>query len=254
MVGIKKTLREIILLRVIILLKGIMLLFILWELFAILLDHPALPEPWKIILVFGKFSSDLWIHLIRSGYRILMGIILALLIGIPIGIGIGYWGKLDKMISSVIYLIYPIPKIAFLPLVLLLFGLGDFAKIFLIGLILVFQIIVVTRDSVKSISAEYFYSIRSLGANEHQIIIHLIIPAILPNLFTALRLSIGTAIAVLFFAETFATYQGLGYYIFDAWTMFDYERMFIGIIGLSILGLIYFSVVDLVEQWVIRWK
>lgn len=235
-------------------LRGIILILILWELLALLLNHPALPEPWKIIILFNKYFAGLWIHLLRSAYRILMGITIALVIGIPIGIAIGYWEKFDKLLSPMIYLIYPIPKIAFLPLVLLLMGLGDLAKIFLIGLILVFQIIVVTRDSVKDISAEYFYSIRSLGASEHQIIFHLIIPAILPNMFTALRVSIGTAIAVLFFTETFATYQGLGYYIFDAWTMLDYERMFIGIIGLSFLGLIYFTLVDLIEQWVIRWE
>jgi NitT/TauT family transport system permease protein len=93
-----------------------------------------------------------------------------------------------------------------------------------------------------------------LGAGDGQILYHVILPAVWPTLLTALRLSIGTAIAVLFFAETFVTYQGLGYYIMDAWTMLDYEQMFLGIVGLSLLGLVFFVMVDMVERWLVRWK
>lgn len=235
-------------------LRGAALFLLVWQILAVLIHHPALPVPWKVMVLLGKYWTDLVVHFLRSGYRILFGMILALGVGVPVGIGLGYWRKFDEILSPLVYLLYPVPKIAFLPLVLLLLGLGDLAKIFLIALIVVFQVIVVIRDGVKDLPPEYFYSIRSLGAGDRQIFRHVILPAILPTLLTALRLSIGTAIAVLFFAETFATYQGLGYYILDAWTMLDYQRMFMGIVGLSLLGLCFFVAVDLVQKWLVRWK
>ncbi len=233
---------------------GIISLLILWQCLSLLINHPALPHPWRVLVLLSHYWSELLVHFIRSGYRILLGIGLALGVGIPLGISLGYWQKFDEFLSPLIYQIYPIPKSAFLPLILLLLGLGDLAKVFLISFILVFQIIVVTRDGVKDLPVEYFYSIRSLGAGHRQILYHVVIPAVLPQLLTALRLSIGTAIAVLFFAETFVTRQGLGYYILDAWTMLDYEKMFVGIVGLSILGLVFFALVDLVEKMLVRWR
>lgn len=230
------------------------MLLLLWQILAMIIHHPALPVPLRVLRLFGENAPEIGVHFLRSGYRILMGTVLALVVGVPTGIALGYWKKFDETFSPMVYLMYPIPKIAFLPLVLLLLGLGDLAKIFLIALILVFQMIVVTRDGVKDLPVEYFYSIRSLGAGDRQILYHVILPAILPTLLTALRLSIGTAIAVLFFAETFVTYQGLGYYIMDAWTMLNYEQMFLGIVGLSLLGLVFFGMVDLAERWLVRWK
>lgn len=234
--------------------RGLVYFVLLWQVGAMLLHHPALPAPLKVFKLLGKYWPDLLRHFLRSGYRITMGIALALAIGVPVGVALGYWQRFDRIFSPLVYLIYPIPKVAFLPLVLLFLGLGDFAKIFLIALILVFQIIVVTRDGVRELPVEYFYSIRSLGAGDRQIWRHVVFPALLPRLITTLRLSIGTAIAVLFFAETFATYQGLGYYIMDSWTMLDYERMFLGIVGLSLLGLVFFLMVDAAEKWFVRWK
>lgn len=235
-------------------LRGIILFLLLWQGLAVVINHPALPQPWRVLVLLNHYGSDLLIHFYRSGYRILLGIISALTIGIPIGIALGYHQKLDELISPLVYLISPIPKAAFLPIVLLLLGLGDLAKVFLIAFILVFQVIVVTRAGVKDLAIEYFYSIRSLGASRQQIFYHVIFPAILPNLLTALRLSIGTSIAVLFFAETFATNQGLGYYILDSWTMLDYEKMFLGIVGLSFLGLCFFTLVDFLERFFVRWR
>jgi NitT/TauT family transport system ATP-binding protein len=117
---------------------------------------------------------------------------------------------------------YPIPKIAFLPLIMLFFGLGNLSKIILISLILFFQITLSVRDSVKNIHPSYYLSIKSLGAGKRDLYRHVILPAMLPNLFTALRVSVGTAISVLFFAENFATRFGIGYFIMDSWLKLDW--------------------------------
>jgi NitT/TauT family transport system permease protein len=104
-----------------------------------------------------------------------------------------------------------------LPVIVLLFGLGDISKIVLITLILFFQVLVSTRDGVRSINTKYYDSVESMGGTQADIFRHAVFPAALPHSFTAIRISTGTAISVLFFAESFATTTGLGYLIMDAW-------------------------------------
>ncbi|MCD8503284.1 MAG: ABC transporter permease subunit [Bacillaceae bacterium] len=161
--------------------------------------------------------------------------------------------RIDALVSPVIYLLYPVPKIAFLPVLMILFGLGNTPKVLLITSIILFQILVTTRDSVKGLSKELFYSITSLGANKWQVYQHLVIPAVLPKLFTALRISIGTSIAVLFFAENFATKYGIGYFIMDSWIRVNYVEMFAGIVAISVLGLTLFHMIDLIEAKLCKW-
>lgn len=101
----------------------------------------------------------------------------------------------DRRLSPFIYLLYPIPHVVLLPLVIILFGIGDLSKIVLIGLIVFFQILVTTRDAARAIHPNYLLTMRSLGASRAQIYGHVIWPATLPRILTALRISIGTAVA-----------------------------------------------------------
>lgn len=167
----------------------------------------------------------------------------------------GSWvrASVAKRLSPFIYLLYPVPHVVLLPLVIILFGIGDFSKIFLIGLIVFFQILVTTRDGAKNIHRNYFYSMQTLGASRLQIYRHVILPATLPKILTALRISIGTAIAILFFVESFATTKGLGYIIMDSWGRADYISLYTGISCMGILGFILYLVLDRLEQHVCRW-
>jgi NitT/TauT family transport system permease protein len=124
----------------------------------------------------------------------------------------------------------------------------------MITLILSFQVLVTTRDGVKHLPATYIDSIRAMGASGPQIIREVYIPAALPAGFTALRINSGVSIAVLFFVESFATSTGLGYMIMDAWGRMDYEGMFAGIFGMSLLGVLLFEGVNLLEKRICRWK
>jgi NitT/TauT family transport system permease protein len=155
--------------------------------------------------------------------------------------------------SKIIYLLYPIPHVVLLPLVILLFGIGDLSKIVLIGLIVFFQILVTTRDAARAIHPNYLLTMRTLGASRAQIYRHVIWPATLPRILTALRISIGTAVAILFFVESFATTRGLGFVIMDAWGQADYERLYAGIVAMAALGLCLYLLLDLVEERVCRW-
>jgi NitT/TauT family transport system permease protein len=94
---------------------------------------------------------------------------------------------------------------------------------------------------------------RSLGANRSQKAIHLVLPAVLPQILTSLRIGIGTAIAVLFFVESFATNRGLGFYILDSWSRLDYESMYVGIVGMGLLGVILYEAVEVLDRTACKW-
>ena len=234
-------------------LQALLIILISWYALHFFVDPRLIPSPHETILVFTLKWQSLSLHLASSLYRILVAIIVTLVIGVPLGILIATHKRLDAIVSPVIYALYPVPKIALLPILMLFFGLGDLSKIILVGLIIIFQILVSTRDGVKSINPSYYTSMKALRATKWQIYQHMIIPATIPNLLTSLRLSIGTSISVLFFAENFATRFGIGYFIMDSWLKLDYKGMFAGIVAISLMGIALFSIIDLLEKKLCRW-
>ena len=147
-----------------------------------------------------------------------------------------------------------VPKIALLPIVMLLFGLGDGSKAVMLFLILVFQIVVAVRDGVRAVPKEVFYPLASLGAPFRVMLWEVLLPASLPKFMTAIRVAMATAISVLFFTETFGTQYGMGYFIMDAWLRVNYLEMYAGIVVLSAMGLALFGALDLAERYVCRWQ
>ena len=124
----------------------------------------------------------------------------------------------------------------------------------MIALILFFQILILVRDEVRTVRPELVFSVRSLGANRLQLLWHVFLPASLPGLFTALRVSTGVSIAVLFFVESFGTQQGLGYYILvESWGRLAYEEMYAGVITMALLGLAIYYAVDGLERRLSGW-
>lgn len=230
-------------------------LIALWELASLALNLPFLPPPGDVLpYTFSAFIPVISAHALRSLLRITAGITASLLLGVPTGLLMGYYRKIDKVLSPVVYFTYPIPKIALLPLVIILFGLGDAAKILILTLIIVFQIIVASRDAVSGIPKETFYMMTSLGAGAAAIFRRVILPASLPGILTAVRISLGTALSVLFFTETFGTELGMGCFIMDCWMRVDYLGMFSGIFVLSVMGLLFFVILDIIERICCRWK
>lgn len=233
------------------------LLFILliWYILYFTVDSAIITSPAAVIRVFIlNLSSEIIPHLLMSFYRILTAAAISLFLGVSIGVMTGMHPKIDKFLAPLIYLLYPIPKIAFLPVFMLLFGLGDRSKIILLIVIVIFQIIVTTRDGVRSIDSKYFASARSLGMDRINIYRHLVLPAVLPGILTALRITIGTSIAVLFFAENFAVKYGIGYYIMNSWSMVNYLKMYSGIIAVSLLGYFLFKGIDWLEAKYCSWQ
>jgi NitT/TauT family transport system permease protein len=234
---------------------GTFIVLALWHLIASLVMLPIIPSPWRVIVnLYTIFFAKIAIHSFYSLWRIVAGVLLAVIVGIPIGYCMGYLPKFDRALSPIVYLTYPIPKIALLPVMMLLFGLGELSKILLIFLIIVFQVIVAVRDEVKSIPRETYYSLYSLGAGLMDIVREILVPASLPKILTSLRVAMATAISVLFFTETFGTQYGMGYFIMDAWMRVNYLEMYSGIMVLSSIGLTLFGTIDYLERKVCNWQ
>ena len=232
-----------------------LILLAAWQVCALLLNSMALPQPWMVIIDLGAKLADgsLLDDLAVSSIRALAGIALALAAAVPLGLIVGAEEHIGRRVSPFIYLLYPIPHVVLLPLIIILFGIGNFSKIFLIALIVFFQILVTTRDGARSIHRNYFHSMKTLGASRLQIYRHLILPATLPKILTAMRISVGTSVAILFFVESFATTTGLGYIIMDSWGRADYISLYTGISSMALLGFTLYLILDRIEHHVCRW-
>ena len=230
-------------------------LLIAWQLLAWLLRVDVLPGPTAVLAIFFReLPAKLGRHFLVSAWRVTVSIILAMALAVPAGLVLGQSKALNRFFSPLVYILYPVPKIVFLPVILLLLGIGNLSKVFIIWLVLFFQILVVVRDQASALRPELIYSVRSLGAGRRALFRFVYLPATVPAALTALRVSVGTAIAVLFFAESFATTSGLGYYIInDSWGRLAYPEMYAGVIAMSLLGLLLYFLIDRLERWLAPW-
>lgn len=234
-----------------------LIIFVLfWQILSLFVDRPLLPSFLETLFSLFEMikSGEILGHFWISFYRVILSIIISLIISLPLGIFIGYndwaYGIFYPLVTS----LYPMPKVVFLPVLVLFLGLGNLSKIFLISLILIFQLQISIIDSVRNIPKEAYISMYSLTQSFKNMLIHLILPFILPDLLTSLRICIGTAISVLFFSETFASFDGLGYYILDAMGRREYKQMYAIIIIMSLMGLILYKFLFLIEKRTCHWK
>ena len=234
---------------------GIFLCLILWAVTAQILQMPVIPSPEQVLLrLMQKFPDTIAVHAGYSLLRIVLGLVVAVAVGYPVGVLMGYFPRVNRLLAPILYLTYPVPKIALLPVVMLLFGVGETSKMLLVFLIIVFQVVVAVRDAVAAIPPETYAPLRVLGATFAQIVRHIIVPASLPKFITAVRVAMATAISVLFFTETFGTQYGIGYYIMDAWLRVNYLDMYAGITVLSTMGLLLFILLDWTERRLCAWN
>lgn len=233
-----------------------LILLICWQLLAMALDKPFFPGPGASFKAFASelAGGALFKHSLISLYRVVMSMAVSFALALPIGIYMGRNKKADRILTPMTYILYPIPKVVFLPVIVVLFGLGNFPKIFLIALVLFFQLLVVVRDAAKSIEDEYIFSARALGMNNSLILRNIVLPLCIPNAITSLRVGIGTAIAILFFSETFASLSGVGYYISDMMSRRNYDNMFAGIIAMSLIGLALYGILYIAEDLMTSWQ
>ena len=237
------------------LLTAALVILVAWEVLALTLRIPILPTPLSALGTLAReLTRELGRHFLASLLRVIASITLAVVLATPAGLVLGQSERMDRLFSPFVYLLYPIPKVVLVPIVLLFLGVGNAPKIVIVTMILFFQVLVLVRDSAAGIRPEILTSVRSLGAGRRALFRFVYLPASLPAVLTAVRQSIGTAVAVLYIAELFATRYGLGYYIYlQGSTLFDYPKMYAGVIAMSTLGLGLYFIVDAVEKRACRW-
>lgn len=233
---------------------GTVFVVALWWVLALAIGSPALPTPdatWPALVDdFACIMPEFWTSLGRIALSMLIGTVL----GVPAGLWIGRSRRGDQIFGPVLYVLYPVPKIVFLPVLFILFGLGGQAKVILISIAIFFQMVVTMRDAAKNVPQGAVVSLRSLGATKGQILREVVLPASLSDLFTALRITTGTAVAVLFIAESMAGSSGLGYYIMHTWSLLEYEQMFAGIIAMAVLGVVIYEAFEILEYRLTKWR
>ncbi|MCL2746454.1 MAG: ABC transporter permease [Coriobacteriia bacterium] len=224
-----------------------------WAAISLIIDNPALPLPTTAVQQFIALFPEMLPHIGISFYRIVISMVLGTIAGTILGLIIGRSTKLDAVGAPLLYVLYPVPKIVFVPVLMVLLGLGNAPAIVLISTVIFFQTVVTARAAAKSISPDLVASVRSLGASKLDVARHVVFPSALPSIFTALRISAGTAVAVLFVVESIAGNTGVGFYIVNAWGRIDYATMFAGIIAMALMGVFLYEVINFVENRLVPW-
>ncbi|WP_110955826.1 ABC transporter permease [Anaerosinus massiliensis] len=244
-------------LRVMSILSPLTLLFV-WEILAQTnaIDIRLFSSPYFIMKAFVPllFSGELLYHTFISVQRIVLGFavgaIPAIIIGIAMGLSPWVRSSLEPMINAT----YPIPKLALMPLILLIFGLGETSKIFTIAIGVFYLVVINTLTGVLNIDKIYLDVAKSFGANRKNFYLTVALPGALPMIFAGLKLGMGMALILIVAAELSAAQAGIGWMIWRAYDMFDIERMFVALIMLSVLGYIFSLILDWLERLALPWK
>lgn len=235
---------------------GVLMVLVLWQALHMGLHSDAVPSPFVTFKNCGQLllSGDILIHVGASLLRLIAAISLALIVGVSIGLAMGLNKLADQLLSPILYILFPVPKVALLPILFIFFGLGEVSKISLIFLIVIFQITLMVRDAIHGIPANILLAARVMHLEGFAFLRHVILPCISKTVISGTRISAGTGIAVLFFAENYATNTGLGYMIMNSWSLIDYVNLYSGIVFLSMLGGLIFYLLDILEKRFCNWQ
>ena len=221
------------------------LVVVVWQLAHIIINRNVLPSPLPVFMAMPNLlNQNIVTHFTHSAYRVFVALSISMILGLLVGI----FASKSKILTSFIYFTYPIPRVALLPVVMVVFGLRDMSKIIMITLIISYPIIIVVRDSVASIPKETYNTVIASGANWLQLFFYVTLPFAFGAVFSTLRVALGTAIAILFFTETYGARYGMGHFILDSWMRLNYIQMYGGIVLLGLTGFILFCIIDCVEE------
>lgn len=209
-------------------------------------------------LVFAKLyqvfaDGSIWPHIWASGEVALLGFVISILVGVPIGLAMGRSRFVRDSAEPFVMASYASPTVAFLPLIILWLGLGVSAKVMLVVLGAVFVIIINTEVGVSSIDRRLIETARSFCANEREVLLKVIAPAALPFILAGFRLAIGRVLIMVVVAEFYASTAGLGYLIFQAGANYDTALLFTGVIILATAGVVLNGAMRALEAWIAPW-
>lgn len=201
-----------------------------------------------ILMTDGFRNVSLWNHIGISVYRVLSGVLYGALVGIPLGFAMGLSSVARGLFDPIVEFMRPIPPLALIPLIILWFGIGEFAKIFLLFLASLFIMTIAARSGVSNVRVSKVHAAYSLGASRFQILRHVILPNALPEIFTGLRTAMGVCWGTVVAAELVAADQGVGSMIMIAKNFLQTDTVVIGIVIIGIIG----YGIELIMRWLER--
>lgn len=234
-----------------------LLLLLLWEglVQLDLLDYRFFPPPSTVLVILGRMigNGELWGHLSISLWRVLAGFIVGALPAVILGLLMGWFRGVYAFFDPLIAAIYPVPKIALLPLFLIWFGLGETTKIVTVAVAVFFVVLITTVNGVRLVEPVLIEAAQSYGARGWRLFSKVILPATLPAIFTGLRLGLGVALLVIVGAEFVASNKGIGYLIWISWSTLAVNKMYVGLVTIAIIGLLSTSGLERLRRWLMPW-
>ena len=233
------------------------LFIFLWHMAVVLSDTQIFPKPFKVLVGMVELARRgvLFKYIVASLFRVSSGFFLALVVGIPLGLLLGWFGRAFQAFNPAIQVLRPISPIAWIPVAILWFGVTDLAPIFLIFLASLFPIMTATMSAVQNIQLVHLRAARNFDVKRVALFTKIIFPAALPQIITGVRIALGVAWLVVVAAEMIAVNSGLGYLIIDARNAgMRYDLVVAGMALIGLIGLILdflFRRLELIDE--VRW-
>ncbi|HEV8688682.1 MAG TPA: ABC transporter permease [Ideonella sp.] len=221
-------------------------------------ESAIFPTPWAVVTGAFELVEDgtLWEHITASLMRVGIGFGLACVVGIPLGLWMGWVGGAYRTFNPIFQMLRPISPIAWIPIAILWFGVGDLSPIFLIFISSVFPLIVQTTSGVHTIDRRYLRAAANFGVSRRVLFRQVVIPAVLPEIIVGMRIGIGVAWLVVVAAEMIALRSGLGYLIMDSRNAGNrYDLVVASMIIIGLIGLLLDGITRLLERLkTVRWR
>lgn len=224
-----------------------------------LIPSSILPSPAEIGATFvtgmttGYSGVPLYVHALYSTARVLVGLFLGVVTGVPVGLFMGSNPRINAALAPLVSFVRPMPAIAFIPLVILYFGIGEFSKIVVIWVPAFLYMELNTMAGVRSVSGDVILAAKNLGVSRWTLFTKVVIPSAMPFILNGLKTATAVAWAVVIAAELVGAQRGLGYVIMDASTFFRLPYIYIGIILLGLLGLLMEILIVRIERATLHW-
>lgn len=227
-----------------------------WELYGRSVNPILFTYPTAIARAFVELASggELQRFLLQSLEVFVYGFVLAVAVGIPLGILLARSKTLSLALEPYLHAIYSTPTVAFIPLIVLWFGFRVFAKVVIVFLFMVFPILINTQQGVKNLNQDLLEVARSFCSNERRLWLDLIMPSALPFILAGINLAIGRGLVGMVVAEFFTSVAGLGYMIVQYANSFDTAKLFVPIVVLMVMGVILIGLVKVIERKVAPWQ
>jgi ABC-type nitrate/sulfonate/bicarbonate transport system permease component len=233
-------------------------LLLLWQVLVSLGfgDRRFIPTPSDIAVRFWQLTlnGELAMNTLATLWRVVAGFVIGVVPAIAVGLVMAMFRPVRIFFDPLIAALFPIPKVALMPLLLLAFGFGDASKIALVAIGVFFPVIVNTYAGAANIEKIYWDVSRNYGASLWVMFTRIVFFGALPMIFAGLRIAVAVAFIVLVAAEFVATKVGIGYMIWNSWELLQVDTMFVGIVVIGLLGLVTSVLLAELERKVIPWK